>query len=529
MNDMKLANSALPGNSPVPDIHNATPSRNTMRLLSPPSSEGRSSPSNSSSASSFVKIPPGGRFIVNEKLVKLPFSFIPRRFNGRESEYFQPREEQLKEICSTIFPSQKCPRLLNHRSFLITGLGGAGKTELAFQFLKKFRKEFNAVFFLIADSASRLYEQYSAIAWDLGLVGSSDNTNQELCAETFRTWLGDPIKGAPETQEAKTMVKWLLIFDNAKDTDVIKKFWPMGQHGSILLTSRNPLLASPELSITGKMQLKGFPTVDGAHFLRLRAQDEKLNDLKTEADAKAIVEWVQGLPIAIDQLGRIMYHEHLSVSKFREIYPTKSDLYGRLYKGSKNDRNLVTAWALNGLYERQKDTFALLSLIAMLDPECIEHRTLKPRPTSLNADGSPMAMSQHIAYRKHLADTLLIEVNRDTQEVHINRIVQDVARDMMVRLGVAASAFKDAVNRVAEQWPFLNRNYVTGSATRVDRWEECHRTYRHILCLMEVHAELTAQAVSSLASTELVELLLEAAQYARLVTCLDYQETLIFT
>lgn len=84
-----------------------------------------------------------------------------------------------------------------------------------------------------------------------------------------------------------------------------------------------------------------------------------------------------------------------------------------------------------------------------------------------------MTMSQHIAHRKHLADTSLIEVSRDDQNVGVHRIVQDVMKDMTVRYGFAASAFKDAINRVADQWHFLNRNYVTGSATRVDRWEEC--------------------------------------------------------
>lgn len=351
--------------------------------------------------------------------MKLPFNFIPPRFDGQKSKYFQPREKELEEIRSTILPSQGCPGLQNHRSFLITGLGGAGKTELAFKFVTDFEKQFDAVFFLIADSESRLSEQYSTIASDLGLVDSSDTTNQELCAETFRTWLGDPVNGALETQEAKTLVNWLLVFDNAEDPEVIKRFWPGGQSGSILLTTRNPLLASPELSITGKMQLKGFSTVDGAHLLRFRAQDEKAHDLRTEADAEAIVEWVQGLPLAIDQLGRIMYCEPLSVSKFREIHPTKSDLHGRLYKVDESDGSLATIWGLNELYERQKYTLALLSLVAMLDPECIEDRTLKPRPTSLVADRSTAAMTQYIANRKRLAETSLIEVDRDTQVVSI--------------------------------------------------------------------------------------------------------------
>ena len=418
----------------------------------------------------------------------------------------------MEDIRSAFFPSSWTPVPLEHHSFLITGLGGAGKTELAFRFVTQCREKFDAIFFLIADSESRLYEDYSTIAWDLGLIDPSDKTNQELCSETFRTWLGEPVKGAPETQEARTLVKWLLIFDNAEDTDVIKKFMPGGHGGSILVTTRNPLLASPELSFTAKIQLKGLPRDDAARLLRFKAQDEKSNDPQTEADAKTIVEWVQGHPMAIDQLGRIMYSERLSISRFYKIHPRKSDLYHRLNQSGENDRNLVTAWALTGLYERRKDMFALLSLIAMLDAEGIEERTLKPRPTSLNSDGSSMTFSDYSANRNHLADTSLIEINRDTQEVSVHRVVQDVMLDIMVRQGFAASAFKDAINRIAEQWPFLNRNYVTGSYTSVGRWDECHQAYSHIKRLMEVHAELTMQSVSSLADPEIVELLLEAAQ-----------------
>jgi len=67
---------ASPGNSPAPDsplsrLNVNTPSDMTIRTPSL-SSDGRLSISASSSISSFVKIPPGGRFIVNEKLVTLP-------------------------------------------------------------------------------------------------------------------------------------------------------------------------------------------------------------------------------------------------------------------------------------------------------------------------------------------------------------------------------------------------------------------------------------------------------------------------
>lgn len=148
----------------------------------------------------------------------------------------------------------------------------------------------------------------------------------------------------------------------------------------------------------------------------------------------------------------------------------------------------------------------------MLDAEQILPSMLEPRPTSLNADGSVMTKPQYIEYRKHLANTSLIDVNRYTQQVRVHRVVQAVTKDMMVRNGTAPIVFNEAINRVACQWPFLNRNYITGNATKVDRWEMCGQIYPHILRLMELHAEFAQLGLDSLASMELAELLLEAVQ-----------------
>ena len=450
---------------------------------------------------------------MNEKLVRLPIKFIPSRFLGRQLGHLQPRNKELSEIKSSISTTYRlAPRTPSHRSFLITGLGGIGKTELAFSFVNQFSQEFGAIFFLVADSYSRLSEQYAAIARQLGLVDPSDGSNQEICSETFRTWLSDPVQGAPQTQEAKTLVRWLLVLDNAESSDVIRNFWPGGDHGSILVTTRNPLLATPNLCFTGKLQLTGLPTAEGAHLLRVRTEDNKADDAHTEADAREIVKWVQGFPMAIDQLGRIMYNDRLSISQFREIYPSKNSLYRRLHTGKEDNHTLVTTWALDGLQQRQPKIFALLCLVAMLDSEGINHRTLRPRSASSNAEDSSMQMSQYISYRKHLSDTSLIEVDRESQEIRVHRVVQDVTMEIAIRCGLAEQAFRDALGRIADQWPFLNRVYVTGSATRVDRWEECRRAAPHISRLMEVHAELVTASVKPLASMELAELLLELVQ-----------------
>ena len=35
---------------------------------------------------------------------------------------------------------------------------------------------------------------------------------------------------------------WLLVFDNAEDSSTIRKFWPAGNRGAIIVTSQNPEL-----------------------------------------------------------------------------------------------------------------------------------------------------------------------------------------------------------------------------------------------------------------------------------------------
>ncbi len=471
------------------------------------------SPASSSGSSGFVKLPPGGRFIVNEKVIPLPIKMVPTWFETKKKEYFQSRGKEILQIKSSLLDSRPLDASTpEHRSFLIVGMGGVGKSQLAVRFASLYGAEFDALFWLTADSEARLTENYSNIAAELGLVGPSDSMTREHSCETFRTWLGDPVRGAPQSEETKTLVRWLLVFDNAEDPETIKKFWPPGSHGSILVTTRNPRLNNNDRPYTGKLSLSGLETADAALLLRHLADDEKPNDTQTEADAMDIVEWCQGVPLAIEQLGRAIYDDELTISGFKKLFPYKNALYAYLHGEKKDGPNLVTSWALDRLYKSQPDTFVLLSLVSMLDPEGVENRTLEPRQNTLNSSGSLMTQSEFRGYRNRLSKTSLIHVNRDNQEVRVHRLVQDVTIEVAVRYGLAATVFRQAVSRIAHQWPFLNRKYVTGKATLVNRWDECRLAYIHILRLMEVHAELKQLSVAELASFELAELLLEAVQ-----------------
>ncbi|KAJ8132877.1 hypothetical protein O1611_g748 [Lasiodiplodia mahajangana] len=491
----------------------ATPTQITSSYERP---EGpRSSSSESSTGPSFVKIPPGGNFILNERLVKLPFVHVPSILSNRQSKYFQSRNVEMEHVEAALFPAHlgsEGLNSLNHRICTITGLGGIGKTELSFRFFNKFKDDLDAVFFVVADSESRLREEYSQIALRLGLLGSYDHKDLETSSEAFRLWLADPIRGIPDSNTAHATVKWLLVYDNVESTDTLEKFWPAGNSGKILITSRNPLITPRGLFSSTPIRLEGLPTSDAVQLLQVCSNDDR-NDAQSIEDATQIVEWVKGLPMAVKQLGSIIFDEHMTISQFRRVWSTKHKLMGRLRDAKGSEGNLATVWALENLYESHRDSFELLGVLSMLDPELIPHELLTMSSRFSASHDPSVNEASYIASRKHLADTSLIDVSRETGDLRIHRLVQDLVRDFIIRIGQAATFFNKAIGFVVSVWPFLNRNYVTGTATNVDRWGACHRFFPHILHLRDVHEDWSNAGVGVAITTELPELLLEAVQY----------------
>lgn len=234
----------------------------------------------SSSTQGFVKIPRGNNFIVNESIVHLPIYF-PRSCVERR-KYFQPRDRELYLIASTLLadphaaPSQRATNLL---TFATVGLGGSGKTELAYKFINTYKDKFDAIFFLVADSTFRLSEQFTKLAIELGLVDESERSNQERCREVVKLWLSNPVKATPKLDKPSNdnfeRVRWLLVFDNADNPNDLDLFWPHAGYGSVLITSRSPLARCRYLNPTGALELESLPLQDATSLLKYLTSDDK--------------------------------------------------------------------------------------------------------------------------------------------------------------------------------------------------------------------------------------------------------------
>ncbi|KAJ7257645.1 hypothetical protein C8J57DRAFT_1721026 [Mycena rebaudengoi] len=104
--------------------------------------------------------------------------------------------------------------------FLLHGLGGAGKTQIALKFIAKYSSRFSDIFLIDCSTSETI---------DTGFKTIATTKNAGTTAQAGEKWLTGEPRG------------WLIVFDNADDPKVnLNKFLPHCDHGSIIITSRNP-------------------------------------------------------------------------------------------------------------------------------------------------------------------------------------------------------------------------------------------------------------------------------------------------
>ncbi|KAK7002470.1 hypothetical protein R3P38DRAFT_1734320 [Favolaschia claudopus] len=186
---------------------------------------------------------------------------------------FTGRQETLQEI-HQYFAEAQGTRLV----FILHGLGGSGKSQMAFKFVQEAqdKKCFSDVFFIDATSKETADADLKL------LVPGSDNTS-----EAALSWL------------ASNHNDWLIVFDNADDVELdIAKFFPPCTFGSILITTRNP-----QLCIHGVDSQVSNMAQDDASDLLLKIVGRKAIQHNKKELATAIVKELHCFPLAVSQAG----------------------------------------------------------------------------------------------------------------------------------------------------------------------------------------------------------------------------------
>ncbi|KAJ7642598.1 hypothetical protein DFH06DRAFT_603443 [Mycena polygramma] len=161
--------------------------------------------------------------------------------------------------------------------YVLHGLGGAGKTQIALTFIKESASLFSDMFMIDTSTVETITNGLKNIAVSKHVGDSKQEALQ---------WLTTNREG------------WLVFFDNADDPKInLNRFFPQCDHGNILITTRNP-----ELGMYGEDSLvSDMEETEAVTLLLTRCKQEQLP--KNQKTAAKIVAALGYLPLAIMQAG----------------------------------------------------------------------------------------------------------------------------------------------------------------------------------------------------------------------------------
>ncbi|KAJ7452843.1 hypothetical protein FB451DRAFT_1373962 [Mycena latifolia] len=237
--------------------------------------------------------------------------------------------------------------------FLLHGLGGVGKTQIALKFIEESLSHFTEIFLIDTSSVETIESGLKNIAATKGVGATAQDALQSLC---------------------KKADEWLLLFDNADDPKINLNNWiPRSKHGNILITSRNPEL---RVYAGSHCLVSGMEEKDAVELLlKSAAEDNTPHAQKIAAD---IVKALWYLPLAIIQAGAFIAKSG-DIESYLDLY-TKNRAQLLSEKPAQSHDNyawtVYTTWQIS--FDRlSKPAAAFLQLCSFLHHEGISEQTFR--------------------------------------------------------------------------------------------------------------------------------------------------------
>ncbi|GGW33788.1 ATP-binding protein [Streptomyces lucensis JCM 4490] len=201
--------------------------------------------------------------------------------------YFTGREEVISQVREG----------LRGGRFILRGLGGIGKTQIALEYAHRFAGQYDIVWWIDAEQADQLPVHYTELATRLGIAkpdaGAEHNTRALM-------------------DHLRTHDRWLIILDNAQNPDHFSDLLPTGP-GHVLITSRSA----------------GWKGSAADHNLDVFTRDESTAYLTTRLpditpdQADALASDLGDLPLALAQAAGTLT-TGVSLDRYRQLLAGKA-------------------------------------------------------------------------------------------------------------------------------------------------------------------------------------------------------------
>ncbi|KAI1352908.1 Tetratricopeptide-like helical [Xylaria sp. FL0043] len=371
-----------------------------------------------------------------EDQAKLPCIILPpirtSRFFGRED---------VIENMDLYFG--KIDTATSFSSLAIYGLGGIGKSTIALRYAEqKLRQdELDALFWVHSEKLASIRQSFTDIAMRLRLADAMQGDHSKNQALVLN-WL------------QHTQCRWLIVYDNAEDPDLVRDFWPLASRGQAIITCRNPVFGF-ELADRG-MEIANWDNDTGLRFLlHLLSTDISMELEKDEAtSALQLSEKLSGHALAISTMAGLIHRHALSISEFLKFY----NQHTSEVHGISGNRSINALWEIS---YKSLDTKSqcILAVMSFLEPDSIPQALFEPvcstdLPESLSFCANSLFFSEAI---ENLLTLALIKRDKSSRTFSLHRLVQTSFKYFM-GFEKRQIGFSDATILVSRAFPRRDSN-----------------------------------------------------------------------
>jgi hypothetical protein len=286
----------------------------------------------------------------------------------------------------------------------LQGMGGVGKTQLAIEYAHRFGGRYDIVWWLSAENADLLGEQFAALGTDLQCVPP-----------------GAPVQVVRRAvlSALRERGNWLLVFDNAERGEDIASWLP-GGGGHVLITSR----ARGWAEIAVPVEVGVMERAESVALLRGRVPE------LDEAGAALVAEAAGDLPLAIAQAASYMAETGVPAGEYAALLADRAAELLAQGRPASYPRSLAAVTELAHARLRDTDLSAVMvaEICAFLAPEPVPARwfvvAAPDLPPPLTARAADLLTWHRVLAA--LGRSALARVDRDGIGMH--RLTQAIIR-----------------------------------------------------------------------------------------------------
>ena len=294
---------------------------------------------------------------------------------------------------------------------VLHGLGGVGKTQLAQEYAHRFKADYDLVWWVPAESAEEISLSFAALARRMQLrVGENV---AEAAAAALAELRGD------------TAARWLIIFDNADNAELLGSWIPSG-NGHVIITSRN----KEWTNAADPLPVDVFSREESvAHLLRHVPHLDA-------SDADQVAEALGDLPIAVVQASAWLEQTGTPARAYVTELTTHTTRILALNRPADYPLPVVAAWniSFDQLRDHSPAAVRLLQILAFCSPGPISTDLLYSDATMRSLLPYDSTLSEVLMLGRVIRDIsrfALVKVDPGTSSLQIHQLVQAVIQSQM--------------------------------------------------------------------------------------------------